>query len=118
MWEKILIEGVLHRRSHSIPGYSLKFSCDFIEEQKKLKDIPDTKGKVFINDEDLTSLRAKLFGYAKSLDCVDRASTANGRVHPQGRKHVILDTPGDLFKLGVESVDLILSRLGLGQYSF
>ena len=87
------------------------------KNRKKLKDIPEAKGKIYIN-EDLTPLRAKLFGYIKSLNNVERVNTANGRIHCNlaNNSHVILNSPDDLFKIGVEQIDM--SRLGLNHYVF
>ena len=100
--------------------------CRFVSRQtkdkvmkgrKKLKDLPDTKGKVYVN-EDLTPLCSTLLSYAKSLDQVQRVNSANGRIHCNltDGSHYILDSPDDLFKLGVTNIDL--NRLGLSQYVF
>lgn len=86
-----------------------------VKNRAKLKDIPEAKGKIYIN-EDLTTLRAKLLSYAKSLDNVKRVSSSNGRIHCNtvDDKHIVLDSPDDLFKLGVDSPNL--DRLGLARY--
>ena len=98
--------------------------CKFISRQMKdrmmksrkaLKDMPETKGTVYIN-EDLTPLRSKLMRYAKDLHNVQRVNSSNGRIHCNlvDGTHVILDNPDDLFKLGVTSIDL--EKLGLHHY--
>ncbi|KAL8622490.1 hypothetical protein ACOMHN_034153 [Nucella lapillus] len=88
----------------------------FVMEKKK-----NLKGKtgyerVFVND-DLTPLRARLLGFMKRLDQVERAWTVDGRIFcgrksppglsPELRpKPVIIETPDDLFdKLGVDFID-------------
>lgn len=86
---------------------------DAVIKQRKL--LKDKKDKIFLND-DLTLLRAKLFRYAKNLPNVKRANTNNGKIHctTNADVHIIIDTPDDLFKLGVESIDY--SRLGIQDY--
>ena len=61
--------------------------------------------KVFIN-EDLTTLRFKLFHYIKSMDSVKSVTTRDGKMLCQtknGRKEVV-ENPDDLFKLGVNNI--------------
>lgn len=94
---------------------------EVMEKKKALKGKAGCE-KVFIND-DLTPLRARLLGYVKRLECVERAWTVEGRVMcvkrlPPGhaaagsQKPIALETPDDLFsRLGVDSVDF--SALGL-----
>ncbi|KAL8577096.1 hypothetical protein ACOMHN_002175 [Nucella lapillus] len=72
--------------------------------------------RVFVND-DLTPLRARLLGFVKRLDQVERAWTVDGRIFcvrksppglsPELRpKPVIIETPDDLFdKLGADFID-------------
>ena len=90
-----------------------------ISARKRLKDIPECASKVYIN-EDLTPLRSRLLGYAKSLSMVKRVSTKNGRIFcniaDSSNSLVILDTPDDLFNLGVDKVDY--KRLGLTSYLY
>lgn len=87
----------------------------FMKKRKGLKDIPEFKTKVFIN-EDLTQLKAKLMAYAKSLDNVKRVNSYNGRLFctMTNEKTEILDNPDDLFKLGVMNLDY--NRLGLSNF--
>lgn len=88
------------------------------EVMAKKKSLKGKEGflRVYVND-DLTPLRAKLLALVKRLDDVDKAWTVGGRIHctkktPLGlapgasqRPVVIIDTPDDLFKLGVEQID-------------
>ena len=82
--------------------------------------------KVFVND-DLTVLRQRLLGYVKSLDCVESAWTSGGRIlaskkTPPGlpqadrTRPIVIESPDDLFKLGVDSVDY--SKMGLSHLGF
>ena len=84
-------------------------------KEKSLKG-KDGYQKVCIND-DLTPLWAKLLALVKRLDNVDKAWTVGGSIHctkmvPPGlapganqRPVVVIDTPDDLFKLGLEQID-------------
>lgn len=87
------------------------------EVMSKKKNLKDKKGcsKLYIND-DLTPLRARLLGYVKRLDFIHRAWTIDGRIHclkkfppglaPEDRpKPQVVETPDDLFRLGVQTVD-------------
>lgn len=84
-----------------------------MKNKKTLKDKPEYKN-VFIND-DITPLRARLLGFVKKLGPYN-AWTIDGKIfcakksppglHPSDRpKPVVIDTPDDLFKLGVTEVD-------------
>ena len=84
--------------------------------EKKSPKGKDGYQKVYIND-DLTPLRAKLPALVKRLDDVDKAWTVGGSIHctkkvPPGlasganqRPVVVIDTPDELFKLGLEQID-------------
>ena len=86
-----------------------------MEKNKSLKGNDDYQ-KVYIND-DLTPLRAKLLALVKRLDNVDKAWTVGGSIHctkkvlpglTPGVNHrpvIVIDTPDDLFKLGLEQID-------------
>ncbi|KAL8605228.1 hypothetical protein ACOMHN_031169 [Nucella lapillus] len=86
-----------------------------MEKKKNLKGKTGYE-RVFVND-DLTPLRARLLGFVKRLDQVERAWTVDGRIFcvrksppglaPELRpKPVIIETPNDLFdKLGVDFID-------------
>jgi hypothetical protein len=115
---------VVHRSGQSYNGKPRQVLCKFYSREKrekiysgrkKLKENPIHKGKTFIN-EDLTPLRSKLLGYIKSIDGIRSVSTKNGRIfcNTSDNKLVIVDTPDDLFELGVNTVDY--HRLGLGKY--
>jgi hypothetical protein len=80
--------------------------------------------RIFVND-DITPLRARLLGYVKQLESVEKAYTVDGRIycvtksagqHPSGKpgrsKPVIVESPDNLFRLGVTQVDY--NALGLG----
>ena len=98
---------------------SRKSKVNIMRSKKKLK---GEKPTIFIN-EDLTTLRARLLGYTKSLDNVERAWTMDGRIYCQKKlppgvprdptsKPVVIESPDDLFsKLGIVSIDY--QRLGL-----
>ena len=93
------------------------------EVNAKKKNLKGKDGyqRVFIND-DITPLRARLLGYVKGLGCVERAWTIDGRIHcvkksplglaPTDRpRPLVIETPDDLFKLGLDHIDY--SALGL-----
>ena len=87
-----------------------------LRKKKMLRDSEATKN-IIIN-EDLTSLRYKTFRYWKDMPCVKTVFTREGGIHyllhekeHDRHKHIIVDTPDDLFKLGVGNPDW--RRLGL-----
>jgi hypothetical protein len=53
---------------------------ELIKNRKKLKDFPEYKGVVYIND-DLTPLRYKIMSYAKSLPNVKQTNAHNGKIY-------------------------------------
>ncbi|KAL8619165.1 hypothetical protein ACOMHN_049947 [Nucella lapillus] len=81
---------------------------EVMEKNKMLKEKPGYKG-IFLND-DLTPLRARLLGFVKQLEKVERAWTTDGRIYvkkkfPPGlhladhqQRPVVIETPDDLFK--------------------
>jgi hypothetical protein len=78
--------------------------------EKKLLKGNTSYDKVFIN-EDLTTLRFKLFHYIKSMDLVKSVTTRDGKMHCQmknSRKEVV-ENPDDLFKLGVNNITYVLT---------
>lgn len=92
-----------------------------MKAKKSLKSKEEYK-RVFVND-DITPLRARLLAYIKKLEGVGSAYTVDGRIYvnkpsplglrPADRpKPVIVETPDDLFRLGVTRVDY--AALGLG----
>ena len=95
---------------------SRKKRKEVMQKKKVLKDKREYAG-VYVFD-DLTTLRAKMLYYLKKkVPVVQNAWTIDGRIHctkkrPSGlserespRRIFAIDTPGDLFKLGVDSVD-------------
>ena len=89
-------------------------------KKKNLKG-KDGYQRVYVND-DLTMLRARLLAYVKKLPCVGKAWTVDGRINcvkrsppglaPTDRpRPVVIETPDDLFKLGLDRVDY--TALGL-----
>ena len=100
---------------------SRKNKASVMKNKKNLKDITDAALKnVYVND-DLTPLRSKLLHKAKTTPGVERVnSTHDGRLVCTMRKGpgettaktVVIETPDDLFKLGVNDVDY--SAFGLG----
>ena len=93
------------------------------EIMRKKKSLKSDTNKLFIND-DLTPLRAKLLKYVKEQDVVDKAWTIDGRILctrkcPPGLppstdrpRPTVIETPDDLFHLGLSEIDW--NRLGLG----
>ena len=98
---------------------------ELMRAKKNLK-AKENMSKVFIND-DLTPLRSKLLGYVKGLDIVERAWTMDGRIYcvkkapaglPADKRPptVVVESPDDLFELGVDDLDY--GRLGLTHIAF
>ena len=63
--------------------------------------------------EDLTQPRSKLLRFVKDHENTDRARTSEGRIRATlktdrgaGKSVVLLENPDDLFKLGIDSVDI------------
>ena len=117
---------VTHRVGKPSPGVSRPVLCKFVSRKtrdvlmrnkKKLKNNAKYEGKVYIND-DLTKLRAKLVGYVKGLPNVKRVNVSNGKIHCNTKEedHFIIDSPDDLFVLGIKSPDY--ARLGLEDFIF
>jgi hypothetical protein len=91
---------------------------EVMRAKKNLKGKENYKN-VFIND-DITPLRARLLGYVKRMEVVERAWTVDGRIHctVKGRgggpdnRPVVIETPDDLFRLpGVTGVDYAALKL-------
>ncbi|KAL8591286.1 hypothetical protein ACOMHN_060588 [Nucella lapillus] len=113
----------VHRAGKEVKG-TRPILVKFVSRRKRrlvMEKKKNLKGKtgyerVFVND-DLTPLRARLLGFVKRLDQVERAWTVDGRIlcvrksppslSPKLRpKPVIIETPDDLFdKLGVDFID-------------
>ena len=76
---------------------------------------------VYIN-EDLTPLRAKLHTIVSEQPCIANTTTQHGRIlcwlkdKPGDQRPVVVDSPEDLFKLGMNSLDY--NRLGLKAFLF
>lgn len=94
--------------------------------QKKSLRGKDKYNGVFIGD-DLTPLRSRLLGYVKRIPNVEKAWCIDGRIHCQKRvptglppadqpRPTVIETPDDLWKLGVDTVDY--AALGLGHLAF
>ena len=101
---------------------SRKKRKEVMQKKKVLKDKREYAG-VYVFD-DLTTLRAKMLYYLKKkVPVVENAWTIDGRIHctkkrPPGlserespRRIFTINTPDDLFKLGVDAVDF--EELGL-----
>lgn len=101
--------------------------CRFVSRQTKselMKKRKELKGKagferVFIND-DLTHMRQKLFAIVRQCDGVSRANTKDGKIYCNMRgsspsdRPIIVETPDDLHKLGINLIpfrDLGLEHL-------
>ena len=90
--------------------------------KKKLKANEDDRFKHVYVNEDLTVLRAKLFSFARNHPNVKGASTSEGRIlcwHKSGsgdNRPTLIESPDDLFKLGLDQVDY--KEFGLGDYVF
>ena len=87
---------------------------DFLVNKNKLRNKENYRG-VYIN-EDLTPLRSKLLQYVKRQDVVESAFTREGKVICRTRdgSRVTIETPDNLFKLGLTNEDY--AALGLGAY--
>ena len=115
-----------HGRRAVIVRFTSRKSRQMVMTKKRnLRDKP-AYDKVYIND-DLTPLRQKLLGYVKDLPVTEKAWTIGGRILVQKRsppglpaekipKPVMIESPDDLFHLGVDVVDY--ERLGLGSVAF
>lgn len=87
--------------------------------KKNLKDKSEYK-RVFINDN-LTAMRAKMLAVVKESPNVESSFTKDGKImcflkdDKRARKRpVMVETPDDLFKIGLDSVDYV--RLGLQDF--
>ena len=89
--------------------------------KKSLKDKERYKGKVFIND-DITTLSSRLLKYVKDLGMVEKAWTYEGKIWcskkkipgsavSQSDRPICVETPDDLFRLRVNSIDYKVLRL-------
>ena len=95
-----------------------------MKNKKKLKEQSGMK-RTFIND-DLTTLRSRLYGYVRALPCVDKAWTVDGKVfalkksppgsNPTDQRPYIIETPDDLFRIGEDKIDY--AKLGLKNIAF
>ena len=76
---------------------------------------------VYLN-EDLTPLRVKLHTIVREQPCIANTTTQHGRIlcwlkdKPGDQRPVVVDSPEDLFKLGMNSLDY--NRLGLKAFLF
>lgn len=118
---------VCHRLGHKPTGQDQRkprgIICRFLTREPKvnilkkkyrLKNSKENKN-VFIT-EDLTVLRSRLVRAVKNIPNVSGIHTNDGRVHctDSKGKHVVLETPDDLFLLGVDNVDY--KAFGLERY--
>jgi hypothetical protein len=116
-----------HRNGQKQEGKCRPILVKFVSRRSKtnvMKKKSSLKGKelykrVYLND-DLTPLRMRLLRLVKKIDGVERASTTpDGRIRCEMKKRpgqtnaavVLVDSPDDLFKLGVDQVDY--EELGL-----
>ena len=96
---------------------SRRTRTDIMRNKKALR---QKSTKIYIND-DLTPLRAKLLQYVKRLHNTDNVWTVDGKIMCTKKtapglqldnvKPVVIDSPDDLFLLGIDSVDW--AKLGL-----
>ena len=89
-----------------------------IKSKKKLKDHGEKYKKVYIQ-EDLTKLRSKLFHISRNQPGVRSATTHDGKTVcwlENTPRPVTVDSPDDLFRLGVTNVNYV--ELGLGDYIY
>jgi hypothetical protein len=121
---KIRLEdiSVCHRIGRPNTAMPRQVLCRFISKRTrdeilvnkmKLKDIEETKKKIFI-DEDLTPLRYRCLRAAKDRG---RCHTINGKIICQiagEERRQVIQSPDDLFKLGIDQIDY--KALGLGRY--
>ena len=80
--------------------------------KKDLKEMVKYKSdNVYITD-DLTQLRIKLKFVVKGIDGMSKVLTKDGHIHcDKGGSHFVITSPGDLFNLGVDSINY--EELGL-----
>ena len=75
---------------------------------KKKSELKQKQRKEFIN-EDLTALRATLFKIVREQSIVKNATTIDGKIfawlNSDPSKALIIETPDDLFKVGVSNPD-------------
>ena len=90
---------------------SRDYKVALLKNKKKLKENESFKGVYMY--EDLTPLRARLLRVAKDLPNVKSAFTREGVIHCylQNGSHMIVESPDDLFRLGLD--DINLEELGL-----
>jgi len=123
----------VHRTGKAVRGHrpilvkfvSRRKKRELMKKKKSLKDVAAYKN-VYIND-DLTPLRARLLGTVKRLDTIKSTWTVDGKIlaqpkFPEGLpedkrpKPISIETPDDLFKLGLNEINF--EELGLGHLKF
>ncbi|VDI07398.1 Hypothetical predicted protein, partial [Mytilus galloprovincialis] len=91
---------------------SRDLKVNMFTNKKLLKDNPVYKS-IFIN-EDLTSMRFKLFQFVKKIETVKSVFTRDGKIHclTKNNSKFVIESPDDLFKIGVDHVDYSLFGMG------
>ena len=89
-----------------------KVRNDLLYAKKTPLNAPDSQFRGVFVQEDLTQPRSKLLRFVKNHENTDRARTSDGRIRATLKtdrgagKSVVLENPHDLFKLGIDSVDI------------
>ena len=89
-----------------------KVRNDLLYAKKTPLNTPDSQFRGVFVQEDLTQPRSKLLRFVKNHENTDRARTSEGRIRATLKtdrgagKSVVLENPDDLFKLGIDSVDI------------
>lgn len=106
-WERISRQG---------PGKSRQIIVRFITREPRFRLLQKRRNlrkteqfKKVYKDEDLTKLRFKLLHLVKRTEGVKAAYTRDGRIvcimNNAGNTKVTIDSPDDLFKIGVDDID-------------
>ena len=105
---------VVHRVGRPIPHENRPVIVRFTQRKKKIhimkkkSELKKKQRKEFIN-EDLTALRATLFKIVREQSIVKNATTIDGKIfawlNSDPSKALIIETPDDLFKVGVSNPD-------------
>lgn len=98
-------KGIQNNNRTVIMRTTRDFKAKIFANKKGLHGKPDFKN-IYFND-DLTTLKFKLFQIVRKLDNVKAAHTRDGKIHCilKDNSRQTVENPDDLFKLGVDSVD-------------
>lgn len=89
-----------------------KIRNDLLYARKAPQNTPDCIFRGVFIKEDLTQQRSKLLKFLKSHDNVEKTRTSEGRIRVSLKvdrgagKNVTIENPDDLFKIGIDNVDI------------